>query len=44
MIAVVRVTMIVFAYLLLPFYGLWLLTGVWADRQDRRRFAERKLP
>ncbi len=37
MITVVRFIMIVIAYLLLPFYGLWLLGGAWADRCDQRR-------
>jgi len=31
---------IVLTYLMLPFYGLWLLAGAWADRGDRRRYRQ----
>jgi hypothetical protein len=36
---IVASVVIVLAYLMLPFYGLWLLGGTLADRCDRRRFA-----
>ena len=39
LIKVVASAAIVLTYLMLPFYGLWLLAGAWADRCDRRRFA-----
>jgi hypothetical protein len=32
---------IVLAYLMLPFYGLWLFAGAWADRCDRRQYLAR---
>ncbi len=37
MIQIARAILILVAYLLLPFYGLWLLVGAAADRVERKR-------